>query len=293
VEDGSVFNVRSIVVTLLALICGGIAVMGAQGMVGTNSVGGGKTPLVKVLILKKDLERGGVVDETVVEVVDWPESSSSRYMLKDVKAAKGRRAKADLFAGEPILDGKLAPKGEYLSPGDLIGEGMRAISIQFQTPAAAMAGLIFPKDRVDLYIAERAGGGSASPKSRLLLGNVEVFAIGDQLALRKDKDKEKTKDLQFTSVTFHVSIEDAAILDAARVEGQLSIGLRNPSEKQMAVAPAVFSQAASEPVPAIAPEAPVKAPIRKSAPKPAAPRPTLFLRGNGSELFTHSWANGR
>jgi Flp pilus assembly protein CpaB len=288
-----VFNVRSIVVTLLAIICGGIAVMGAQGLVGAKSVGGGKTPMVKVLILKKDLERGGLIDETLVDLVDWPEAASSEFMLKDIKAARGRRAKADLFAGEPILDGKLAAKGEYLSPGDLIGEGMRAICIQFQTPAAAMAGLIFPKDRVDLYIAERAGGGSASPKSRLLLGNVEVFAIGDQLAVRKDKDKEKSKDLQVTSVTFHVSIEDAAILDAARVEGQLSIGLRNPSEKQLAVAPAVFSQPVNEPVPAIAPETPSKAPVRKSAVKPATPRPTLFLRGNGSELFTHSWANGR
>jgi pilus assembly protein CpaB len=287
------FNVRSIVVTLLALICGGIAVMGAQGMVGANNRGAAGLKTVRVLVPKTTIERGGVLNETLLEWAEWPESAATKHMLTDLKAAASRRCREELVAGEPVLDGKLAPRGEPLTAADMIGEGMRAMCVQFQTPAAAMAGLIFPRDRVDLYINESARDGRSNPTSRLLLANVEVFAIGDQLSARKDKDKEKSKELQSTSVTFHVSVKDAAILDAARADGQLSIGLRNPNDKELAGV--IVEMAAPTPdldQPAT-PAVPLKPQPRKTVAKPASAKPMLFLRGNDSQLFSHSWASGR
>ncbi len=287
------FNVRSIVVTLLAIICGGIAVMGAQGLVASKSGGAPAARMVQVIVPKRDLDRGELLEETAIEVVQWPEAAASKYMIRERKSAQGRRAKVALVAGEPLLDGKLAARGEFLSPGGLIGEGMRAMCIQFQTPAAAMAGLIYPKDRVDLYVADRVGGANPSTKSRLLLGNVEVFAIGDQVSMRKAKEGEKSKDIQTTSVTFHVSIQDAAILDAARADGQLSIGLRNPKDKEVAVQVADSTAPNLEPVQPASSVAPVKPKARKTVVKPAVSKPMLFLRGNDSQLMTHSWTSGR
>lgn len=287
------FNVRSIVVTLLALICGGIAVMGAQGMVGANNRGAAGLKTVRVLVPKATIERGSVLDETLLEWAEWPESAATKHMLTDLKAAASRRCREELVAGEPVLDGKLAPRGEPLTAADMIGEGMRAMCVQFQTPAAAMAGLIFPRDRVDLYINESARDGRSNPTSRLLLANVEVFAIGDQLSARQDKDKEKSKELQSTSVTFHVSVKDAAILDAARADGQLSIGLRNPKDTESELAVVELSEPPAEAVQPASSVAPLKSQPKKAVAKPAASKPMLFLRGNDSQLISHSWASGR
>jgi Flp pilus assembly protein CpaB len=287
------FNVRSIVVTLLALICGGIAVMGAQGMVGANNRGAGGVKTVRVLVPKQAIERGSVLAENLLEWAEWPESVATKHMLTDLKAASMRRCREDLVAGEPVLEGNLVPRGEPLTAADMIGEGMRAMCIQFQTPAAAMAGLIFPKDRVDLYINEPARDGRSNPTSRLLLANVEVFAIGDQLSARKEKDKEKSKELQSTSVTFHVSVKDAAILDNARADGQLSIGLRNPKDKQVVVEVVELPEPTSDSVQPASLVAPSEPPSRREVVKPAAVKPMLFLRGNDSQLISRSWAPGR
>jgi Flp pilus assembly protein CpaB len=94
-------------------------------------------------------------------------------------------------------------------------------------------------------------------------------------------------------VTFHVSIQDAAILDAARADGQLSIGLRNPNDKEAAAQLADSSASNLEPVQPASSVAPVKPKARKTVVKPAISKPMLFLRGNDSQLMTHSWTSGR
>jgi Flp pilus assembly protein CpaB len=125
------------------------------------------------------------------------------------------------------------------------------------------------------------------------LANVEVFAIGDQLSARKEKDKEKSKELQSTSVTFHVSVKDAAILDNARADGQLSIGLRNPKDKQVVVEVVELPEPTSDSVQPASLVAPSEPPSRREVVKPAAVKPMLFLRGNDSQLISRSWAPGR
>jgi len=283
------FNTRSIIVTLLALICGGLAMMGVQGVMGPRSGGGATTSTVQILVPKVTIPRGSLLDETTVEFMEWPEVPAVKYMIKEMKALSGRRSLETLYAGEPLLDSKLGLRGQIPSAAMMVGEGMRAICIQFPTPAAAMAGLIFPKDRVDLYLTERADSANAEPSSKLLLGNVEVFAIGDQLESRRDKEKEKSKDLQMTSVTFHVLEKDTEILEAARLEGQLSIGLRNPNEKQVAdlPVPSISSEVAVQPASDIKPVVPRKA---KSVP---VPQPIMIFRGNSVGLVDSPRASGR
>jgi len=287
------FNVRSVLVILLALICGGIAAMGAQGMVRVNNRDAGRAKTVKVLVPKVALERGTPIDESLLEWAEWPESPAVKHMVRDMSSATGRRCREDLSAGEPIVEGNLAARGEIPSAATMIGEGMRAICIQFQTPAAAMAGLIFPKDRVDLYLTEPARAGSATPSSRLLLSNVEVFAIGDQVTARRDKEKEKSKELQATSVTFHISVKDAAILDAARSEGQLSIGLRNPTDTEVSLPEPVSPDPGLDSVQPALSVLPTEQPVKKATAKPAVSKPILFLRGNDSRVIKHTWAQGR
>lgn len=134
-------------------------------------------------------------------------------------------------AGELLLDSKLADKDAGRGLAALIPEGMRAYTIQTPRVTSSVAGFVLPGNRVDVLLSLRGnyndetGGGSTTT----LLQSVEILAVGQQL----DAPAENKVDPKvLSSVTLLVTPDQAAKLDLGQNMGQLTLALRNPSDKE-------------------------------------------------------------
>jgi pilus assembly protein CpaB len=149
--------------------------------------------------------------------------------------AVDRAAMVPMVAAEPLLDAKLASKESGRGLAALIPKGMRAYTIQAAKVASNVAGFVLPGNHVDVLLNLRGkpndetGGGSTTT----LLQAVEILAVDQQLDAPAD-NKVDPKDLR--SVTLLVTADQAAKLDLGQNMGQLTLSLRNPEDKQEAVA---------------------------------------------------------
>src|SRR5439155_10688800 len=113
--------------------------------------------LKMVTVDRKDLPRGVFVKAS--DVVD-------------------RAVAVPIFAGEIVLNGKLAPKGSGEGLTALIEPGMRAVSVQVNE-ISGVSGFIQPGTRVDVLFTRTFSNVDADTITILL--NQQVISIGRQL----------------------------------------------------------------------------------------------------------------
>jgi pilus assembly protein CpaB len=149
--------------------------------------------------------------------------------VNTVEAAADRTAAGPIFAGEPILESKLAAKGSRGGMAWLIPQGMRAYTIQASRAASSVAGFILPGNKVDVLLNLRSNSNDENGGGRTitLLQAVEILAV-DQNLDAPAENKVNPKDLG--SVTLLVAPDQAGKLDLGQNQGQLSLSLRNPED---------------------------------------------------------------
>ena len=94
----------------LALTCGLGAMYGAKQLLPKS----GEAPapeMAEVLIAARDLKLEEVLKEDMIAVEKRPKGALPPGTFDDAKLALGRWVRVQMFAGEPIVDPKLAPKG--------------------------------------------------------------------------------------------------------------------------------------------------------------------------------------
>src|SRR6185369_7530297 len=145
-----------------------------------------KTTLVQVALATKNLEIGTVIKEDDVKVSDWPGAIpvGATTLVKDII---GRGVITDIFAKEPIIESRLAPKGAGGGMAAMIPPGMRAVAVRVNE-VVGVAGFVVPGMRVDVLISGSTpnGGGNLGTLTRTLLQNVEVLSAGQDF--KKDAE---------------------------------------------------------------------------------------------------------
>lgn len=238
-------STRTILVVFLALFCGASMAVGVM-RANQNKIKGevNMAETVPVVVAAADIPRGKLVTGKDVELRDWPKEISPPGLLSAVEAVVDRAAIGQMVKGEPVLDGKLAPKDAGRGLAALIPEGMRAYTIQTLRVASNVAGFILPGNKVDVLLnlkgsnrgEDRTGGGSTTT----LLQAVEVLAV-DQILDAPEENKVNPKEL--SSVTLLVTPDQAAKLDLGQNMGLLTLSLRNPDDTAAAVTePATITQ---------------------------------------------------
>lgn len=154
--------------------------------------------------------------------------------IRNPQDAIGRGVIADLYQGEPILDGRLAPQGSGGGLAATIKEGMRACAVRVDE-VVGVAGFVTPGQRVDVLIS---GDPPNSPDPRAgthvktLLQNIQVLSAGTDI----QKDAEG-KPQQVHVVNLLVSPEQAELLSLASTRTQIQLVLRNPLDTKVADVP--------------------------------------------------------
>src|ERR1039457_5558477 len=166
-------------------------------------------PSVQVVLASKDLELGTVLKEGDLNLADWsgalPVGASNK-----VSDLYGRGVTTAIYAKEPVIESRLAPKG------------------------VGVAGFVTAGQHVDLLISGNSPGGNGNlgVLSRTLLQNLEILSAGQDFK----KDPEG-KPVAVQVVNVLVTPEQAEILSLATGQTSIRMVLRNPLDHDVAKTP--------------------------------------------------------
>jgi pilus assembly protein CpaB len=201
-----------------------------------------------------------------VSLVAWPKSSIPSGAVRSLAEAEGRVVRSSIVAGEPLLDGKLAPqlsgKGGLMPM--LVPEGLRGITIKVDD-ATRESGFVLPNSRVDVLVSMPRSPGSQERISKVILQDIGVLAAGQTVELRDNKP------VTVTTVTLALAPNQAEKIALAQTEGKLMLAMRNLRDNQVVetrgvTAATLLTDSSATVTPA---KAPAPRPRIVSAPLPA------------------------
>jgi pilus assembly protein CpaB len=201
-------------------------------------------PSVQILVATKDVPIGGKLEEGSMQWQDWPTTGvSPRFIEKSgtgdeqVKPLVGAIARASIYAGEPISEGKIIHSDHgYMSA--ILPQGMRAVATRIAADTSA-GGFILPNDRVDVIMTRHADDPAASGGNTFLtetiLNNVRVLAIDQTLenaeANSSDPNSSGATTVVGQTATLELTPQQAQILTVAQqMSDRLTLALRSVAD---------------------------------------------------------------
>jgi pilus assembly protein CpaB len=227
-------NRRLVTILLAAFVVAALCSVLVYRLVGMRIAAAKPQPSTRVVAAATDIKIGTVLsapDLTTIQVMGTPPKNA----ILDAKNAIGRGVTSSLYAGEPILESRLAPVGSGGGLAATIKDGMRAIAVRVDQ-VVGVAGFVLPGMRVDVLISgvppTTGGGGGGSNNNtqvRTVLQNIEVLSAGTDI----QKDAEG-KPQQVQVVNLLVTPEQAQVMALASNETRIQLVLRNPLDTKVA-----------------------------------------------------------
>jgi len=209
--------VKQPVILAIALTLGAMAALLTSRWISVNK-SGDTTSRVKVVIAAQPVEAGKTITEAQLKAIEWPDSSIPPNIFSKTSDVTGRIARISMLAGEPILEGKLAPKDATGGLASIIPEGKRAITVRVNE-VVAVAGFALPGSYVDILVHGKDADKLSF--SRTVLSRVKVLAVAQETVANPDKPRV------VNAVTLELTPHESEKLDLARNIGKLSLVLRN------------------------------------------------------------------
>jgi pilus assembly protein CpaB len=178
----------------------------------------------KLIVAARDLQVGALIHDTDLIEMPWG-ASLPEHAMKTRQDILGRGVVSPIYAGEPILEKRLAPKGAGAGLASTIPVGMRAVALRVNE-VVGLAGFVLPGMRVDVLIT----GNSPSPLAaqtgmvcRTVLQNIEVLSAGQKIEKNVEGKPESVQ-----VVNLLVTPDQAEILSLASDQTRVQLVLRNP-----------------------------------------------------------------
>ncbi|NCP10528.1 MAG: Flp pilus assembly protein CpaB [Sphingomonadales bacterium] len=187
-----------------------------------------------ILVATRALPVGTIITPDAVRYQAWPQAlvDDKNYFLREKTAngsLVGTVVRNAITAGEPLTQGALVHPGERGFLAAALGPGMRAVTVSVSAQTA-VAGFVFPGDRVDLSLTQSITGDDdqALYVTDTIVRNLRVLAT-DQRTTSKNADG-KDEVLTYALVTLEVTPRIAEKITVAQVMGKLSLVLRPLAE---------------------------------------------------------------
>lgn len=220
----------------------------------------------EIVVAAVNMDLAETITSKHVKVLPWPRQAVPAGAVRSLADAEGRVVRSSIVAGEPLLEGKLAPqlsgKGGIMPM--LVPEGQRAVTIKVDD-AVREAGFVLPNSRVDVFVSMAKAANSQERVAKMILQDVAVLAAGQAVEMRDNRP------VSVTTVTLALTPEQAERLALAQNEGKLTIGMRNLRDKQIIQTVGATRDTLLSGTPAAAPASGPKPPARKVQ----APAPTI------------------
>jgi pilus assembly protein CpaB len=201
----------------------------------------------KVLVAKKPLPVGTIIDASMVGWETWPKDAIAPTYYQqgqpdsDPGKLMGTVVRYPIAAGQPLTRGSIVGPEDRGFLAAALGPGMRAVTVPVNA-STGLAGFVFPGDRVDLVLTQEVkGGGEGEPlhASETIVRNIRVLAA-DQRYTDKDEDG-KTIIKSAQNVTLEVTPRIAEKIAVAQSMGTLSLSLRSIADQTSDMERAVAS----------------------------------------------------
>lgn len=242
---------KKVVLLLGALMVAAVTAIMAKNMfAGAGAQQAAAAPVEqgpKVLVARKPLPVGTIIDATSIGYKPWPKDSlqPSFYLQgspdTDPSKMLGTVVRYPVTAGQPLTRGSLVGPKDRGFLAAALGPGMRAVTVPVDNKTGGVGGFVFPGDRVDMVLTQEIeGGGDGDPLrvSETIVRNIRVLAT-DQRIDSKTEDGE-TEVVKAQTVTLEVTPRIAEKIAVAQSLGTLSLSLRSiadtTSELERAVA---------------------------------------------------------
>lgn len=187
---------------------------------------------VSIALAGRDLEAGTVLKEEDIKLTDWA-AAVPVGAITQVQDLVGRDVLTPIYAKEPVIESRLAPKGSGGGLSAMIPKGMRAVAVRVNE-VAGVAGFVVAGMRVDILISGNAPGGNTSlgTVTKTMLQDIEVLSAGQDFK----KDAEG-KPMAVQVVNLLVTPEQAEQLSLASAQTNLQLVLRNRLDREVAKTP--------------------------------------------------------
>lgn len=219
----------SLVFLALAIVLAAAAAFAAhkwierQGAVAAAS----RIAMTPVVVAARDLPAGQALSAGDLQVNRWPQAGLPHGSFNSVNTLKGRVLKTAASKGEPLLMGKLAPKGLRGGLSAVVPAGYRAMTVKIDE-VIGVGGFVQPGDQVDVLATVAKGPYQKDPITRTVLQGVKVLTVGENVDLKKDSKKPRRDKSKV--VTLQVTPLQGETLALAAYEGKLILSLRNHAD---------------------------------------------------------------
>lgn len=187
----------------------------------------------RVVAAAADIKIGSILHQNDLTTVEMA-GTLPQGVIVDPKDAIGRGVLSELYAGEPIVDSRLAALGSGGGLAATIPQGFRAAAVKVDE-VVGVAGFVTPGMHVDVLASGNPPGMPNSTQgtvTKTLLQNIEVLSAGTDI----QKDAEgKPKQVQVVNLL--VNPDQAELLSLAGNETKIQLVLRNPLDTQIAKPP--------------------------------------------------------
>ena len=227
---------KSLILLAFALICGVVASIGITQVMARRSA----TTVVQeietqpVFVVKADVPMGNVLDADKLKLEQWPKDKVPEGAIGKLEDIEGRRPRAKLFAGEPILDVKLLSKGESAggaSPN--IPLGYRSVPVKVDEVSGGAA-MILPGDRVDVLVYVKQSKDIRKTMTKTILQDIKVFAVDSTYTLESD---ESGQSIRAKTISLLLTPDQTERVMLAHELGKLRLALRSPNDHEEAELP--------------------------------------------------------
>ncbi len=220
---------KSMILILIALGCGLIASIGISQVVERGAEEAAEEIQTNpIYVAMTDIDIGEELNAQRVKLEEWPIDRIPAGAVTTAEQIEGMAPRQRLFAGEPILLGKLANKDKLTSASWRIKPGHRVMSVKVSMDTA-VSHLIQPGDHVDMLAFVRGRRGKSST-AEIVLSNIEVFAINSQTTRLTNEDGTT---IQAKTVSLQVTPDQANKLVYYAEQGRLRLTLRSPDDKSI------------------------------------------------------------
>jgi pilus assembly protein CpaB len=226
-----------------------------------------------LVVTTRPLNVGGQVKPADVKITKIASSAFPKGAYSKVEEVLDRAVISNILMEEPIVEGRLAPKGSGLGLAPTIPPGMRAVTVRVND-VAGVAGFVLPGMHVDVLVTGRPPSGDGDITTTCLQ-NVTVLAAAQTL-----QADGRGQAINAPTVTLLADPEQAETLTLANSDGHIQLILRNSSDQDIAKTTGrniaeLYSNGRPAPKPAPAPSAPrpLPKPVVVTAAAPAPPPP--------------------
>src|SRR5437773_9518293 len=185
------------------------------------------TPNMKdVVVAVEPLPLGLAIKPTHVKIMKMPIEMYPKAAFGKVDDVLDRSVISAIMADEPLLEGRLAPRGSGIGLAPIIPSGMRAMAVRVNE-VIGVAGFVLPGMRVDVLVTGRPPTGTEEI-TKTVLQNITVLSANQQM----QPDNRGTA-ISATVVNVLVTPEQAELLTLAGNEGRLALVLRNATDQKI------------------------------------------------------------